>query len=109
LESGSIPELFILQPMAMSAKVFWMICWQSAADILNGTIKDLRWLPLIYRIDDEKEALDPQMWHKANPSLKYLTLKLKWSSTFIDEIHPRKEEEFYTKRMNWPKGTRNCR
>src|SRR5690554_2663389 len=48
-----------------------------AGDILNGTIKELRWLPLIYRIDAESEAKNPNMWHKANPSLKYLpTLKL---------------------------------
>ena len=79
-----------------------------SADILNGTIKDLRWLPLIYRIDDEKEALDPQMWHKANPSLKYLdTLKLEMEQHFIEmKYTPAKEEEFYTKRMNWPKGNR---
>lgn len=79
-----------------------------STDILNGTIKDLRWLPLIYRIDDEKEALNPQMWHKANPSLKYLdTLKLEMEQHFIEmKYTPAKEEEFYTKRMNWPKGNR---
>src|SRR5690606_35283487 len=75
------------------------------ADILNGTIKNLRWLPLIYRIDDEKEALDPQMWHKANPSLKYLSeLKHEMEEHFELMKHiPAQEEEFYTKRMNWPK------
>ena len=79
-----------------------------STDILNGTIKDLRWLPLIYRIDDEKEALDPQMWHKANPSLKYLDiLKLEMEQHFIEmKYTPAKEEEFYTKRLNWPKGNR---
>ena len=78
------------------------------ADILNGTIKNLRWLPLIYRIDDEKEALDPQMWHKANPSLKYLpTLRLEMEQQFIEmKYRPAIEEEFYTKRLNWPKGNR---
>ena len=79
-----------------------------ASDILNGTIKNLRWLPLIYRIDDEKEALDPKMWHKANPSLKYLdTLKVEMEQEFIEmKYRPAIEEEFYTKRMNWPKGNR---
>ena len=78
------------------------------ADILNGTIKNLRWLPLIYRIDDEKEALDPRMWHKANPSLKYLpTLRLEMEQQFIEmKYRPAIEEEFYTKRLNWPKGNR---
>lgn len=79
-----------------------------ASDILNGTITDLRWLPLIYRIDTEEEALDPEMWHKANPSLKYLkSLKLEMNQQFIQmRYQPALEEEFYTKRLNWPKGNR---
>lgn len=77
-------------------------------DILNGIIKDLRWLPLIYRIDQEEEALNPVMWHKANPSLKYLPeLQLEMEKAFIEmKYQPAMEEEFYTKRMNWPKGNR---
>lgn len=77
-------------------------------DILKGIIKDLRWLPLIYRIDAEEEAKDPNMWHKANPSLKYLaTLRLEMEQQFIEmKYKPAIEEEFYTKRMNWPKGNR---
>jgi phage terminase large subunit-like protein len=79
-----------------------------SADILNGTIKELRWLPLIYRIDAESEAKNPNMWHKANPSLKYLpTLKLEIEQQFIEmKYNAALEEEFYTKRMNWPKGNR---
>jgi len=79
-----------------------------AGDILNGTITDLRWLPLIYRIDSEEEALNPEMWHKANPSLKYLpNLKIEMEQEFIQmKYQPSLEEEFYTKRMNWPKGNR---
>jgi len=79
-----------------------------AENILNGEIKDLRWLPLIYRIDNEDEALNPEMWHKANPSLKYLpSLKLEMEKVFIEmKYQPAKEEEFYTKRMNIPKGNR---
>lgn len=80
-----------------------------AEDILNGTIKDLRWLPLIYRIDSEEDALNPEMWHKANPSLKYLnTLKLEMEQQFIQmKYQPALEEEFYTKRLNCPKGNRD--
>lgn len=78
-------------------------------DILNGIIKNLRWLPLIWRIDREEEAKDQEMWHKANPSLKYLpTLKLEMEQEFIEmEYKPSTEEEFYTKRLNWPKGNRD--
>jgi len=79
-----------------------------AKDILNGTIKELPWLPLIYKIGEEKEALDKKNWHKANPSLKYLPeLKAEMDKAFIEmKYQPAMEEEFYTKRMNWPKGNR---
>jgi phage terminase large subunit-like protein len=77
-------------------------------DILNGTIKDLRWLPLIYRIDIEEEALNPEMWNKPNPSLKYLPeLMQEMEQEFIEmKYKPAIEEEFFTKRMNWPKGNK---
>lgn len=77
-----------------------------AEDVLNGTIKDLGFLPLLYRIDDEKEALNPDMWHKANPSLKYLPeLKKIMDAEFTKmKYTPSVERDFYTKRMNWPKG-----
>lgn len=79
-----------------------------AKDILNGTIKNLKWLPLLYHIDEESEALNPEMWHKANPSLKYLPdLMEEMKQEFIEmKYKPAIEEEFYTKRLNWPKGNR---
>lgn len=80
-----------------------------AGDVLKRIIKDLRWLPLLYRIDEEEEALDPKMWYKANPSLKYLpTLRLEMEQHFTEMKYiPAKEQEFYTKRMNWPRQNRD--
>ncbi len=77
-----------------------------ASDVLHGIIKDLGFLPLLFRIDSEEEALDPKMWHKANPSLKYLPELLKViQSEFIKmKYTPSIERDFYTKRMNWPKS-----
>ena len=77
-----------------------------AADVLHGTIKDLGLLPLLYHIDTEEEALDPNMWHKANPSLKYLPeLRKQIEKEFIQmKYTPAIERDFYTKRMNWPKS-----
>ena len=77
-----------------------------AEDVLNGTIKELGFLPLLYRIDEEAEALDPDMWHKANPSLKNLPeLKKQMDKEFIQmKYTPSVERDFYTKRMNWPKN-----
>lgn len=80
-----------------------------AGDILNGTITDLDWLPLIYRIDKEEEALDETMWHKANPSLKYLPLLQKEMKKHFIEMKytPELEESFYGKRCNFPRGRRD--
>lgn len=75
-------------------------------DILNGLITDLGILPLFYHIASEEEALNPKMWHKANPSLKYLPeLKKQMDKEFIQmKYTPSIERDFYTKRMNWPKS-----
>lgn len=80
-----------------------------AQDVLNGEIPDIGLCPLIYRIDNEKEALDSAMWHKANPSLKYLkTLMLEMTKAFkLLKYKPSIEKDFYTKRMNWPKGNKD--
>lgn len=78
-----------------------------ADDVLNGIITDIGLCPLIYRIDNEKEALDPVMWNKPNPSLKYLsTLMIEMQKAFkLLKYKPNVEKDFYTKRMNWPKGS----
>ena len=79
-----------------------------ANDVLNGVITDIGLLPLIYRIDAEKEALDPKMWHKANPSLRFFAeLQKEMNKAFIlMKYQPSVESDFYTKRMNWPKGNK---
>ena len=76
-----------------------------SADILKGIIKDLGWLPLLYRINKEEEAWDPNMWHKANPSLRFFpALQKEMQNQFrLIKYQPAMEEEFFTKRMNWPK------
>lgn len=75
-----------------------------AHDILNGEIKDLGLLPLIYKIDKKEEALDPNMWVKANPSLPYFpNLKKEMDKDAIKmKYQPHIAIEFLTKRMNFP-------
>lgn len=75
-----------------------------AEDILNGTITDLDICPLLYRIDSEDEALNPDCWHKANPSLKYLPELRKELESELKEMKykPGVMQDFYTKRMGWP-------
>ncbi|EPZ61810.1 phage Terminase family protein [[Clostridium] sordellii ATCC 9714] len=42
-----------------------------AEAILKGENKTMRLLPIIYRLDDDKEVDDKEMWNKANPSFKF--------------------------------------
>ncbi|TWH49602.1 terminase large subunit domain-containing protein [Sporomusa sp. KB1] len=75
-----------------------------AEDVLNGEIKDMGLLPLIYRIDKKEEAKNPDMWPKACPSLPYFPeLKKEMDKEFIKmKYQPEIAIEFMTKRMNFP-------
>ena len=43
--------------------------YKYACGVADGTIKDDRLLPIMYELDDKKEAFDPLKWEKANPGL----------------------------------------
>ena len=75
-----------------------------AEDVLNGTIKDLGFLPLIYKLDKKEEYEDPKMWPKANPSVEHFpVLKKEMEKDIIKmKYQPHKAIEFLTKRMNFP-------
>lgn len=77
-------------------------------DILRGNIKTSKRLPLIYKVNTEEEIKDKKMWHKANPSLKYLTvLQDEMNEAFLDmEYDEEIKSDFYTKRMNWPRSNK---
>lgn len=75
-----------------------------ARRVLEGEIKDLGFLPLIYKIDKKEEAEDPKMWPKANPSLPHfpvLKKEMKKEATKM-KYQPHKAQDFLTKRMNYP-------
>ena len=40
-----------------------------ACDVAKGNIKDDRFLPLVYKLDDVSEWVNPKMWEKSNPGL----------------------------------------
>lgn len=72
--------------------------------VLSGEIKDLGFLPLIYKLDDKEEVHDPANWPKANPSLPYfpeLQKELKKAYTKM-KYQPQLAIDFMTKRMNMP-------
>lgn len=79
-----------------------------AHDVLNGTIKDIGMLPLIYKIDSEEEAKNPELWHKANPSLRFFPeLKKEMDkAAILMKYQPSVEADFFTKRLNFPKGNK---
>jgi len=43
--------------------------YEYATNILNGTVKNKRFLPFIYELDDVEEWTDENKWIKANPGL----------------------------------------
>lgn len=77
-------------------------------DILKGIIKNSKTLPLLYRVDSEEEIKNPQMWHKANPSLKYLPILQDTMNKEFQKMEYDEEikSEFFTKRMNWPRSNK---
>lgn len=72
--------------------------------VLSGEIKDLGFLPLIYKLDDKEEVHDPANWVKANPSLPYFPqLKKELEKAFIKiKYQHGLAIDFMTKRMNMP-------
>lgn len=77
-----------------------------ANDVLNGEIPNSRLCPLIYKLDSDEEADNPDMWEKANPSLPYMPLlKLEIEQENIDRKYDKSVElDFFTKRMNLPRA-----
>lgn len=43
--------------------------YKYACGVCDGTIKDDRFLPILYELDKKEEYLDPLKWEKANPGL----------------------------------------
>ncbi|MBD5423947.1 MAG: terminase [Allobaculum sp.] len=76
-----------------------------ATKILNGEEPDKGWLPILFRLTDEKDILDPSKWRQANPRLRYSPeLQYEYENEFEDyKNDPDKNTSFATKRMNFRK------
>lgn len=72
--------------------------------ILDGTEPDNGMLPFICRLDDHDEVHDERMWHKANPSLRYMPNLLSEMRMEYAQYkqNPAANTAFMTKRMNRP-------
>lgn len=77
-----------------------------AHDVLNGEIKDSRLCPLLYKLDDDKEVDDKNLWVKANPSLSYLpTLMLEMEQNYLEKDYDQTVAlDLFTKRFNLPRS-----
>lgn len=75
-----------------------------AKRVLSGEIKDIGFLPLLYKLDEKEEVEDPANWVKANPSLPYFPLlKAEMDKVFVKmKYQQHLAIDFMTKRMNLP-------
>lgn len=75
-----------------------------ANDVLDGTIPNSRFCPLIFKMDSFEECNNPDLWEKSCPSINYFPeLKMQMDQEFIDKDYKNQVRlDFYTKRMNLP-------
>lgn len=76
-----------------------------ADDVLNGAVTDIGLCPLIFMMDNDEECNNPDLWEKANPSIRYFPeLKKQIEKDFTKKQYDKQTElDFYTKRMNRPR------
>lgn len=74
----------------------------------KGIIEDNGLLCFICMLDEKEEYTNPHMWHKANPSLRYLpNLMEETKKEFTDYMeNPAANADFMTKRMNIREGNK---
>ena len=75
---------------------------KDSEEILYNAAPDNGWLPFICRLDSKEEVDDEEMWHKANPSLRYLpSLMTEIRKEYREwKMNPARLPAFMTKRMN---------
>ena len=75
------PLLFCITTNGYVLESIFDAQYKYAADVLNGTVKNNRFLPFIYELDSPDEWQDERCWIKANPGLD--TIK---SRTYLREM-----------------------
>lgn len=75
-----------------------------ARDVLDGKVKDLGMLPMIYKLDTKDQVASESNWEMANPSLPYLPeLRKELRKQFVEMKYRQSAAiTFLTKRMNVP-------
>ncbi len=63
------PLLFIITTSGFNREGIYDSMYEYAESVIDGSIEDEHFLPLIYELDDSSEWLDEKCWAKANPGL----------------------------------------
>jgi len=76
--------------------------------ILRGELPDNGMLPFICKLDSKEEVDNPELWEKANPSLRYRPdLRAEIEKEYKEwKFNPSQLADFMTKRMNIPDGNK---
>lgn len=69
ISSRRQPMIFSISTNGFLRECIFDSRYEYAANVLDGRIRDERFLPLIYELDRYEEWTDPAMWVKANPGL----------------------------------------
>lgn len=69
MSARSQPMLWCITTNGFVRESIYDSQYDYASAVLEGTVKDERFLPVIYELDKREEWLDPNMWIKANPGL----------------------------------------
>lgn len=69
MSARSQPMLWCITTNGFVRESIYDSQYEYAVGVLEGTVKDERFLPVIYELDKREEWLDPNMWIKANPGL----------------------------------------
>lgn len=77
---------------------------ETGKDVLSGDLPDNGTLYFLCALDDDEEVHDEWMWHKANPSLRYLPdLMEEMRLEYVEYLrNPAANTAFIKKRMNRP-------
>lgn len=63
------PLLFEITTSGFVRQSIYDSQYEYAAGVISGKLKDERFLPLVYELDERSEIEDPRNWIKANPGL----------------------------------------
>ncbi len=95
------PVVFVITTAGDDRETICHEQYEYAKGVLDGTIDDDTFLPVIFEADTEDDWTDPATWHKANPSLG-VTKRIDYMETecAAAKAEPRKRNSFLRLDLN---------